>query len=96
VCRCDPIQVHPTCISLRIAYTGSKVHFGFRDSLCLQHETTHPMLAYTELLDVFAERQKTGIVTARCRGVDSHALKCIKISITYKGDHFLPYVLVKN
>lgn len=65
----------PTRISLHIAYTGSKVHFGYLDSLCLQHEATHPMPAYSELLDIFTEIQKTGIVIARCGRVDSHALK---------------------
>ena len=54
------------------------------------------MPAYSELLDIFAEIQESGIVTTTCRRVDSCALKCIKISVTYKGDHFLPCMLVKE
>lgn len=95
-CRRDPNQMSHTHINLHITYTGSKVRFGCLESLCLQHEATHPMPAYSELRDIFAEVQKTGIVTARWRRVDSQALKCIKISVTYKGDHFLPCMMVKE
>lgn len=91
MCRRDPNPMCPTHISLHVTYTGRKVRFQCLDSLC-SHEATRSVPAYSDLLEI----QKTGVVTARCRRVDSHALKHMKISVTYRGDNFLPCVLAKE